>query len=66
MPVRWTISAESRVLNGCNNALVIPEFGIQKTLEAGENVIEFTPQEGGVFPYSCWMGMIRSTITVVE
>ena len=63
-PVRWTITADSRVLNGCNEALVIPEYGIQKGLAPGDNVIEFTPTETGVFPYSCWMGMIRSSITV--
>ena len=64
IPVRWTITADSSVLNGCNEALVIPEYGIQKGLAPGDNVIEFTPTEAGAFPYSCWMGMIRSTITV--
>jgi hypothetical protein len=28
--------------------------------------VEFTPAKTGRFPYSCWMGMIRSSITVVE
>ena len=63
-PVRWTITADRRSLNGCNEALVIPEYGIQKGLAPGDNVIEFTPTETGTFPYSCWMGMIRSSITV--
>jgi plastocyanin domain-containing protein len=31
----------------------------------GNNVIEFTPKKPGIIPYSCWMGMIRSQITVV-
>ena len=47
-----------------DEALVIPEYGIQKGLAPGDNVIEFTPTETGTFPYSCWMGMIRSSITV--
>ena len=64
IPVRWTITADSRVLNGCNEALVIPEYSIQKGLAPGDNIIEFTPAEIGTFPYSCWMGMIRSSITV--
>ena len=64
IPVRWTITADSRVLNGCNEALVIPEYSIQKGLAPGNNIIEFTPAEIGTFPYSCWMGMIRSSITV--
>jgi plastocyanin domain-containing protein len=29
-------------------------------------VIEFTPEKTGRFSYSCWMGMIRGSITVVE
>ena len=64
IPVRWTITADSRVLNGCNEALAIPEYSIQKGLAPGDNIIEFTPAEIGTFPYSCWMGMIRSSITV--
>ncbi len=64
IPVRWTITADSRVLNGCNEALVVPEYSIQKGLAPGDNIIEFTPAEIGTFPYSCWMGMIRSSITV--
>jgi plastocyanin domain-containing protein len=35
-------------------------------LEVGDNIIEFTPDKSGVIPYSCWMGMIRSQITVVD
>jgi len=66
VPVRWTIRVESGDLNGCNNPMVIPAFGIEKELVPGDNVIEFTPQETGTIPYSCWMGMIRSSITVVD
>jgi len=29
-------------------------------------IVEFTPDETGTFAYSCWMGMIRSKITVVD
>lgn len=39
---------------------------MSKKLQPGDNVIEFTPTETGTFAYSCWMGMIRSRITVVE
>ncbi len=66
IPVKWTIKASKGSLNGCNYALVIPEYQIQKTLKEGDNVIEFTPARTGTFTYSCWMGMIRSTIKVVE
>ena len=66
VPVRWTIRAEPGTVNGCNNAMVIPEYDLEKKLRVGDNVVEFTPTKSGVFPYSCWMGMIRSSITVVD
>lgn len=66
IPVRWTIQAESGTINGCNNRIIIPGYQIEKKLEVGENVIEFTPTQSGTVPYSCWMGMIRSSITVVD
>ena len=65
IPVVWTISADESALNGCNNELVIPAFGQQVKLAEGTTTIEFTPQEVGSFSYSCWMGMLRNTITVV-
>ncbi len=64
IPVKWTIQADAKSLNGCNNEIIIPKFGIQQKLKAGENVITFTPAETGKYGYSCWMGMIRSSITV--
>ena len=65
IPVKWTIQAPKGSLNGCNYSLYIPEYKLEKTLAEGDNVIEFTPSREGTFTYSCWMGMIRSTITVV-
>ena len=32
----------------------------------GDNIIEFTPTEAGTYTYSCWMGMLRSKIYVVN
>ena len=67
VPVRWTIHAAAGTLNGCNNKIVIPEYGrLQKKLALGDNVVEFTPTRTGTFTYTCWMGMIRGKITVVE
>lgn len=66
IPVRWILEAEQGEINGCNNAIIIPRYQIRKALEVGENVIEFTPTETGAVPFSCWMGMIRSKINVVE
>ncbi len=67
IPVKWNISANAGDLNGCNNKINIPEYGIEnKSLEAGDNIIEFTPDKEGTFVYTCWMGMITSNIKVVS
>jgi sulfite exporter TauE/SafE/copper chaperone CopZ len=65
-PVRWNLHAEKGRINGCNSAIIIPEYKIEKRLQVGNNIIEFTPTRAGTFRYSCWMGMIRGTITVLE
>jgi sulfite exporter TauE/SafE/copper chaperone CopZ len=64
VPLRWTIVAEEGKLNGCNNEIIIPAYGKQQKLEVGENIIEFTPTQPGTITYTCWMGMISSTITI--
>lgn len=66
IPVKWVIQAEKGSLNGCNNSIVVPKYNIEKDLSEGDNVIEFTPTSSGTVPFSCWMGMIRSKITVVD
>ncbi|MDR3092122.1 MAG: sulfite exporter TauE/SafE family protein [Clostridiales bacterium] len=66
IPVKWTINAPDGSINGCNNSMYIPEYDLEYSFETGENVIQFTPDKAGTFPYSCWMGMIRSTITVTN
>ncbi|MDR2793113.1 MAG: sulfite exporter TauE/SafE family protein [Treponema sp.] len=66
IPVKWTINAPQGSINGCNNRMIIREYRIEHRFTPGENVIEFTPDKTGRFSYSCWMGMIRSSITVVE
>lgn len=66
VPVKWTIQLDEKDLNGCNNKMQIPEYGITQALQAGETVIEFVPEKTGTVPYSCWMGMIRSQIVVVD
>lgn len=66
IPVEFVIDVEPGTLNGCNHSVIIPEFGIQKNLEIGSNIITFTPTKTGTFTYSCWMGMIRNSIKVIE
>jgi len=65
VPVRWVIKAPPDSITGCNNRIIIPEYGIQYAFKQGDNVIQFTPTKTGRFRYSCWMGMIQSTITVL-
>ncbi|HWP68768.1 MAG TPA: sulfite exporter TauE/SafE family protein, partial [Rectinemataceae bacterium] len=66
IPVKWTIRVAADGLNGCNNPITIPSYGIRKTLVPGDNLIEFTPRKEGVISYTCWMGMISSRITVAR
>lgn len=66
IPVKWTITAKDGDLSSCNNKMVIRSYGVEKQLSAGENVVEFTPTKSGTVVYSCWMGMVGSTITVVD
>jgi len=66
IPVKWLINVPMGSINGCNNRILIREYGIEHTFKYGENVIEFTPAKAGKFLYTCWMGMMRATITVVD
>ena len=63
MPVKWII--DGKALNSCNGEIVVPSLNIQKTLQPGENVIEFTPKDKDI-SFSCGMGMIRGVIKVVD
>jgi len=66
IPVKWTITANDGDLNSCNNKMLIRSYGVEQKLLVGENVVEFTPTKAGTINYSCWMGMVGSTITVVD
>lgn len=66
IPVKWIIHARKGEINGCNNSIIVPAYGIKKDLVEGDTIIEFTPDRSGSFSFSCWMGMIRSRITVVD
>jgi uncharacterized protein len=53
-------------MNECNKVIVIPQYKMKIELKEGKQIIEFTPQESGVVPWSCWMGMIPGTFIVVD
>jgi len=63
IPVKWVINGE--LLTSCNNAIVAPSLDIEKKLESGENIINFTPGDKDI-NFSCWMGMISGVIKVVD
>ncbi len=66
IPVKFNLRAKESNINGCNNAIIIPDFEIHMPITPGDNIVEFTPIEVGIIPYSCWMNMINSSITVIE
>jgi sulfite exporter TauE/SafE/plastocyanin domain-containing protein/copper chaperone CopZ len=63
-PVKWII--DGKQINSCNNEIVVPSLKKRLKLKSGENILEFTPQETGDINFSCWMGMIRGVIRVVD
>ena len=63
-PVKWIINSATSL--SCAAYLVVPKYGISKSLRSGENIITFTPTETGEIPFSCSMGMYRGKFIVVE
>ena len=63
IPVKWKIQGEN--VFGCQAYFVVPKLGIQKNIEMGENLIEFTPTEPGTINFSCGMGMYQGRIEVL-
>src|SRR3989339_423069 len=63
-PVKWIINSTSQY--SCAASIVMRKFGINQGLNAGENIINFTPTEVGTIPFSCSMGMYRGKFIVVE
>ena len=64
VPTELTFHVPEGKLIGCSSSLAIPAFGVQADLATGDTVVSFTPDQAGAFPYACWMGMIKATITV--
>lgn len=66
VPVHWTIVVPEGKLTGCNREIVVPEYDLDILLKEGENELSFTPYTEGQYGFSCWMGMIKSTINVLS
>lgn len=63
IPVRWAVDGEGA--QGCTSQLVIPDLNIMKSLSRGQNIIEFTAPSPGQLAFSCSMGMVRGSFTVL-
>ncbi len=64
IPVRWEINGQE--INGCNNEIIVREYGLSIPIKKGIQVIEFTPGEEGVVKWSCWMGMIPGQFIITD
>lgn len=64
VPVKWII--DGKEITGCNNAIQVPKLGLEFDIKPGVQVIEFTPNEEGVIPFTCWMGMITGKFIVKD
>ena len=51
--IRWIITSKSQYT--CSSQIIVPALGISKSLEDGENVIEFIAPASGEIPFSCSM-----------
>jgi len=64
IPVRWIINVKQ--MSGCTDEIIMPEYNIKKSLEYGENIIEFVPKKLGDLKFSCWMQMVWGKFVVTE
>src|SRR3989344_3043640 len=64
VPVKWNVNVKQ--LTGCNQELLLSQYGIDKNLKEGLNIIEFTPDKVGAISFTCGMGMLRGSFIVTE
>jgi len=64
VPVKWNINVKQ--LKGCNNEIIVDNYGLDIKLKQGLNVVEFTPDKEGTVRWSCWMGMIPGNFLVTK
>ena len=62
--VKWVITGKQ--VTSCNHRIVVPRLNLEFTSERGTQTIEFTPEQVGIIPWSCWMGMLHGDFEVVE
>jgi plastocyanin domain-containing protein len=62
IPVKWVI--DSKDPNSCSASILLAKYNIRQNLQAGENIIEFTPDDEGQIRFSCGMGMYTGVFNV--
>jgi len=63
IPTKWIITSKSQ---SCAASIYSKQLGIQRNLNPGENIIEFTPKDAGEIKFSCAMGMYTGKFIVAE
>lgn len=64
IPVKWVIDSKSAYT--CAASIRMPAMNIGQFLQAGENVIRFTPTQTGPIRFTCGMGMYSGNFNVVD
>lgn len=63
IPVKWEIDGHGA--SGCTTSIIMPEYNIKEDVGGKKQTIEFTPTKPGNIEFSCWMGMVKGTMTVL-
>ncbi|MDP3997686.1 MAG: sulfite exporter TauE/SafE family protein [bacterium] len=64
VPVKWVINSTNP--NTCAASIYSQQLNVRRNLQAGENIIEFTPKEIGRINFSCSMGMFTGSFNVTD
>ena len=63
IPVRWKVDGTGA--SGCTSIMTIPALNVSQALRSGENIIEFTAPQKGKLGFTCSMGMVSGSFTVL-
>lgn len=64
IPTKWIITGTNTGF--CSSNIVSRQLNIQKDLDLGENIFEFTPDKVGKIKFSCIMGMYTGYFNVID
>ena len=64
IPVKFIVNAIR--VTGCSDEVIIRRLNLTtgKLKNGDQGLIEFTPTQAGIIPFSCWMGMINGRFIV--